>query len=357
MANNLDIWYNELLKELIFFARKKSDRTGTGTYSTFGRFFEHNMEDGFPMLTGKKLSFKNIAHELFWFLSGNTNIKYLIDNGVNIWNGDAFKSYQKNYSLSSNPYSYKNNNPSEGPCDYDEWLKKMKTDEWFSSFHGNLGPIYGAGWRYIKKYKRGNYGQEHFFENIDQIETLITKLKTSPDDRRMLVSAWQVDKLDKMVLPPCHYAFQVYTEELTLEEREEIYVSKQYGTYSTVKTHEFFDKERVPKRSISLMWHQRSCDFFLGVPYNIASYGLLLSMLGHIVNMKPKWLKASLGDTHLYANHAGQAKEQVERKPRQLPMLLINKEKEYKSLTDFVFEDLILYEYDPHPAISAPLSN
>lgn len=327
--NNLDIWYQNKLKELLN-SPVKGDRTGTGTHSSFGHFFEHKMSDGFPLLTTKKLSFKNIAYELFWFLKGDTNVKYLIDNNVNIWNGDAYKHYLGNYNFSSNPISYKNDNPYDGPCAYDEWLHKMRINDWFASFHGDLGPIYGKQWT----------------RPINQITNLINTLRKNPDDRRMIVSAWNPTELNQMVLPPCHYAFQIYTRELRFEEQVKI-----YGAY------EFFNSNNPPKRTISLMWHQRSCDFFLGVPYNIASYALLLKMLGQLTNMIPEYLKASFGDLHLYTNHIEQAKEQCEREPKELPEVLFTSGNLIQEMTDFTFDDFSLIDYNPHPNIGAPLSN
>jgi thymidylate synthase len=387
--NKLDKDYQNLLSDIITNGKVKKDRTGTGTLSVFGRQIRHKMSEGFPLLTTKKMAFKTIVTELLWFLKGDTNIKYLIDNDCHIWNGDAYK----NYSSKVQPW--------EPHSDLNHFIERVKTNDEFAKKWGELGPIYGAQWRSWRVGKGIETSLPHpdggnIYEAgsmyIDQIANLINDLKTNPDSRRLMVNAWNVGEMDEMVLPPCHYGFQVYTR---LTTREEKIVNP--GKY----------------RAISLMWNQRSVDTFLGLPFNIASYGLLLEILAKEVNMVPDELIGNLGDVHLYLNHIEQAKEQIGRKytpeeretmlkdamswrlynkavnelmpfgggmseyydahkipyhtrePYPLPILKHMKTDEfYKSLgedlslithldnTDFVVEN-----YQSHPTIKAPLSN
>jgi len=305
--NNIDRQYKELLNYILHFGVDKADRTGTGTKSTFGWQIRHDMKEGFPLLTTKKVAFKTMVTELLWFLRGDTNIKFLHDNNCHIWDGDYEKS--------------------------------GRTD-------GELGPIYGAQWRNWTKYKEEWY-EPHKEIQIDQIANLISELKTNPDSRRLMVSAWNVGELDQMVLPPCHYSFQCYVRD---------------GKY------------------LSLMWNQRSVDTFLGLPFNIASYALLLEIIAKVVNMIPDELIGNLGDVHLYNNHIEQAKEQITRTPFELPKLNINTEfwptesgscgegsldavAVFNSFKDDNFckclleEDIQLINYQSHPVIKAPLSN
>jgi thymidylate synthase len=308
--NNLDKQYTDLLQDILDNGVQKGDRTGTGTISLFSRQIRHKMSDGFPLLTTKKLHWKSIVVELLWFLRGDTNIKYLHDNGCHIWDGDYEKS--------------------------------GRTD-------GELGPIYGKQWR----------SWEGLNSNTDQIQNLINDLKTNPDSRRLMVNAWNVGELDQMVLPPCHYSWQVYTRELSWEERSKLLdiTNGPWGGIAAIGSE--MDRQNLPKRAISLMWNQRSVDTFLGLPFNIASYGLLLEIIAKEVNMVPDELIGNLGDTHLYLNHLEQAKEQISRKPFELPTLKINgtepliieKPKYWKP------EDFIIENYQSHPTIKAPLSN
>jgi thymidylate synthase len=327
--NNLDKQYQTLLQDIIDNGVTKSDRTGTGTISVFGRQIRHKMSDGFPLLTTKKMPFKTIVTELLWFLRGDTNIKYLVDNNCHIWDGDCYKRYYTEWSksvpgdgtFSSNEYS----SPSKyEACNFtkEEFINKIKTDDEFAKKWGELGPIYGKQWRswgYREDLKlvdnnRGDFEYEKVITTgIDQIYNLINELKTNPDSRRLMVSAWNVGALDAMVLPPCHYGFQVYTREIPQEERWKM-------ADLTPNMSEFdlcsksCDDYNIPKRYISLMWNQRSVDTFLGLPFNIASYGLLLEIIAREVDMIPDELIGNLGDVHLYSNHIEQAKEQIGRK-------------------------------------------
>ena len=297
----IDERYQELLQTILDYGKHKKDRTGTGTKSIFGYTIRWDMSQGFPLLTTKRMPMKTIATELKWFLKGDTNIKYLHDNNCHIWDGD--------------------------------YKKSGRTD-------GELGPIYGKQWR--------------DWNGEDQIKNLINELKIDPDSRRLMVNSWNVGELDKMTLPPCHYGFQMYTTELTLEERQLEFCYRLGKDVSFAKKleHADLDKDYVPKRKISLMWNQRSVDVFLGLPFNIASYALLLKLIGKEVNMVPDQLVGNLGDTHLYLNHLDQAKEQLKRDPIMLPELKVSKVDILRG--DFAYE---LIDYESHKSIKAPLSN
>jgi thymidylate synthase len=337
--NKLDKQYTDLLKTILEHGVDKKDRTGTGTKSIFGYTIRHNMKDGFPLLTTKKMPFKTIVTELLWFLRGDTNIKFLVDNNCHIWDGDAFKNFMTK---------------SEGDPDViwnqEQFINKIKTDDEFASEWGELGPIYGKQWRKWETYDN----EKPPYLDVDQIQNLINDLKTNPDSRRLMVNAWNVGELDQMVLPPCHYGFQVYTRELILEERVEL--RKKHTKDGTVdydnRNHNYLDHFNIPTRAISLMWNQRSVDTFLGLPFNIASYGLLLEMLADEMNMVPDQLIGSLGDVHLYSNHIEQAKEQIEREGFDLPKVHVRDGIYCSSI-----QDVLIFDYQSHPAIKAPLSN
>jgi thymidylate synthase len=358
MANQLDKDYQRLLELILETGVEKSDRTGTGTISIFGEQIRHNMQDGFPLLTTKKMAFKTMVTELLWFLRGDTNIKYLVDNGCNIWNGDAYKAYQ-NAIAEVGLF--------DTMMDQEEFIQRIKTDDEFAQRWGKLGPIYGKQWRKWKTFRSNNTNADKFgtdsIEYVDQIKQLIHGLKTNPDSRRLMVSAWNVGELDQMVLPPCHYGFQVYTREMDEKERRLAWTSSigKHISYADKIFNKQLDEIKFPKRKISLMWNQRSVDTFLGLPFNIASYGLLLEIIAKEVNMIPDELIGNLGDVHLYKNHIEQAKEQVSREPMELTKLLF---KDHLNLNDFDsiidvlrVKDFILDDYKSHPAIKAPLSN
>ena len=292
-------------------APKKNDRTGTGTLSRFGMSIRHNMEDGFPILTTKKMPLNTISTELKWFLKGGTNIKYLVDNNCNIWNGDAYKNFLK-HSV-----------PHDRQETLKEFIQKIKTDDEFAVKWGELGPIYGKQWRSWGTGETVTVGHNGLHtllgeKVIDQIQDLISELKTNPDSRRLMVNAWNVSELHEMTLPPCHYGFQCY----------------------------------VADGKLSLMWNQRSADLFLGVPFNISSYGLLLLLLCEETGYKPGELIGNFGDIHLYKNHLEQAKEQISRGSYSLPKLevynvdILNGEFNWSHT-----------EFKSHPTIKAPLSN
>ena len=260
--------YQDLLRKILETGSYKSDRTGTGTYSIFGYQMRFDLSEGFPLLTTKKLHLRSIIYELLWFLQGDTNIRYLKEHGVSIW---------------------------------DEWADP----------DGDLGPIYGHQWRSWGTPDGGK---------VDQISQLIDQIKCTPDSRRLMVCAWNVGEIDKMALPPCHVLFQFY----------------------------------VNNGEISLQLYQRSADVFLGVPFNIASYALLLMMVAQVCNLKPKEFIHTLGDAHIYSNHVEQAKLQLTREPRPLPTMRINPE--VKDIFSFQYEDFTLENYDPHPHIKADVA-
>ena len=260
--------YLDLLNRILSEGTRKEDRTGTGTISVFGHQMRFNLEEGFPLLTTKKLHLKSIIYELLWFLQGNTNVKYIQDHGVRIWN---------------------------------EWA-----DE-----NGELGPVYGHQWRSWPDYNGGV---------IDQISNVVEQIKKNPDSRRLIVSAWNVAEVDSMALPPCHTLFQFY----------------------------------VADGKLSLQLYQRSADTFLGVPFNIASYALLLQMMAQVTGLKPGEFVHTTGDTHVYTNHLEQVQLQLTRAPRTLPVMRINPE--VKSIFDFQYEDFVLENYDPWPHIAGKVS-
>jgi thymidylate synthase len=393
--NTLDSKYQDLLQDILDNGVVKTDRTGTGTISVFGRQIKHKMSQGFPLLTTKKMAWKTMVTELLWFLKGDTNIKYLVDNGCNIWNGDAFKNYTKKINdvidgykcgdiMGMQPHieEWFSDSDKLTPLTQEEFIDKIKTDDEFAKMWGDLGPIYGKQWRSWKYQENEWYdGNTHYPEistSIDQISNLILQLKTNPDSRRLMVSAWNVSELGQMVLPPCHYGFQVYTRELTGEERWDLLKNKvgevkfQLMVEDIVPFGGGLSEElqiyNIPKRAISLMWNQRSVDTFLGLPFNIASYGLLLEIIAREVNMVTEDLIGNLGDVHLYKNHIEQAKEQIGREPyKNLPILNFSPipsahfEHHLDSFIDFVKElqpyQFIIDEYESHPTIKAPLSN
>ena len=327
--NKLDTQYKDLLETILQHGVDKDDRTGTGTKSIFGYTIRHNMKDGFPLLTTKKVAFYTMVTELRWFLKGDTNIKYLVDNGCNIWNGDAYKRFTY----------YTDENTS-----MDRFIELIKTDDEFAKKWGDLGPIYGKQWR--------------DWNGIDQMKTLIETLKTDPDSRRLMVNAWNVSELDGMTLPPCHDGFQCYTTEMSFQERIEHWISSigKSPSYAKRFEHKDLDERNVPKRKLSLMWSQRSVDTFLGLPFNISSYGLLLCLLSKEVNMVPDQLVGSLGDVHIYNNHMEQVKEQLRRDSYELPTIDLDCMDCEFDILDGLF-GLQLAGYKHHPSIKGKLSN
>ncbi len=297
--------YLDLLKLIKETGIKKEDRTGTGTLSIFGHQMRFNLEEGFPLMTTKKVNLDSIIHELLWFIRGDTNIRYLVQNGVNIWNDWPFQSWliqtgqDKKYAMHSK-----------------EWKDMMKTfvemvntDDEFASKYGDLGPVYGKQWR--------------DFEGVDQLKQVVKDIESNPNSRRLIVSAWNPKDIPVMIksgLPPCHTLFQFY----------------------------------VSNGKLSCQLYQRSADVFLGVPYNIASYALLTLMIAKVTGLEPGEFIHSFGDTHIYLNHLDQVNEQLNRNPHSLPKLTILKNRD--NLFEFSVDDFQLTEYSPHPFISAPIA-
>jgi thymidylate synthase len=397
--NNIDKQYLDLVKDILENGHTKSDRTKTGTKSVFGRTIRHSMKDGFPLLTTKKMSFKTMVTELLWFLKGMTNIKYLVDNGCHIWDGDAYKRYVTYWGNPIDPINYE----LYGRLDFhsdkrlftkEEFIDKIKTNDEFAKTWGQLGPVYGKQWRsWGEDFKQipnesGDKVYHITTTGIDQIANTIHLLKTDPDSRRILVNAWNVGELDQMVLPPCHYSFQFYTRELDETERVKL-MDKHLGVidkdklpqhYRLYYTEKQLSEHNIPTRAISLLWNQRSVDVGLGLPFNIASYALLLEIIAKQVNMIPEEVIGNLGDCHIYLNHIDGLKEQLTRTPYELPKLNINTEFwptesgecgvgliDAKAVLDsfnrdsfckcLLEEDIQLYKYQYHPAIKLQLSN
>lgn len=307
--NPHDDEYLRLLKHISEHGSIKTDRTGTGTKSVFGYQMRFDLQKGFPLLTTKKVFLTGIIHELLWFIKGDTNLQYLAERNVHIWDEWPYKAYLK-----------RNNMPipqvgsEEWKTGLTEFVKKIISDESFAKEYGNLGPIYGYQWRHWKTPD----GKE-----IDQIKEVIETIKKTPDSRRIIVTAWNPSDIDEMAkagLPPCHCLFQFF----------------------------------VAKGKLSCQLYQRSCDAFLGVPFNIASYSLFTMMLAQVCGLEPEEFVWTGGDVHLYQNHLEQVKEQLTREPRNAPTLRINPS--VKDIFDFTFEDFTLEGYDPHPAIKAPIA-
>ncbi len=296
--------YLALLKHIKENGVQKTDRTGTGTKSVFGYQMRHDLSKGFPLLTTKKLHLKSIIHELLWFLMGDTNIKYLKENGVKIW---------------------------------DEWANE----------NGDLGPVYGKQWRSWE----GSNGQ-----TFDQITDLIEQIKKTPDSRRLMISAWNVADLSKMALMPCHCLFQFETHEVSEKERQKLWAAKigRSGAYTEKMSHETLDQAGAPRSVLSCQLYQRSADVFLGVPFNIASYALFTMMVAQVVNMFPGDFIHTFGDVHIYNNHFEQVETQLNREPLGLPTMVINPD--VKNIFDFKYEDFSLVNYQSHPAIKAPVA-
>jgi thymidylate synthase len=295
--------YHNLLNRIINDGITKSDRTGTGTKSVFGHQMRFDLSEGFPLLTTKKVFLKGIIHELLWFLKGDTNIQYLVENGVHIWDNDAFRYY--------NELCVKH---SVLPVDMETFLEAARQgiDSPIEGYRfGDLNRVYGCQWRSWAKDDGST---------IDQISRAVETIKNNPDSRRIIVSAWNVADVDQMALPPCHALFQFY----------------------------------VADGKLSCLLYQRSADTFLGVPFNIASYALLTMMMAQVCGLKAGEFVHTLGDTHLYLNHLEQVKEQLSRTPRALPTMHINPD--VKSIFDFKYEDFTLEGYDPYPTIKAPMS-
>lgn len=287
--------YLSLLSHILENGQKKKDRTGTGTLSVFGYQMRIPLDRGFPLLTTKKVFMRGVIHELLWFIQGDTNIKSLVDQGVNIWNEWPYKNYTKRSE-------YKGES-------LEEFVEKIRSDDAFAKKWGELGPVYGRQWR--------NFG------GIDQLRWVVEEIKRNPSSRRLIVSAWnpvEVEEMAKAGLPPCHTLFQFYVNE----------------------------------GKLSCQLYQRSADVFLGVPFNIASYALLTHLIVQACDLQVGDFIHTFGDAHLYLNHVTQAKEQLSREPRSLPQLKLNPN--MKDIFTFTFGDIEIVNYDPYPAIKAPIA-
>jgi thymidylate synthase len=284
--------YKELLERVLAEGKKKEDRTGTGTISVFGHQMRFRLDDGFPLLTTKKVFLKGIIHELLWFIKGETNIKYLVDNGVKIWNEWPYEIFKKSDAFNGESL--------------EEFVEKVRTDDEFARVHGNLGPVYGKQWRN--------------FCGVDQLKELISQIKANPDSRRLIISAWNPSELTNMALPPCHCFMQFY----------------------------------VSDGRLSCQLYQRSGDIFLGVPFNIASYALFTMMIAQVCGLKLGDFVHTLGDAHIYTNHLEQVRLQLSRDERALPTMRINPD--VKDIFSFKYEDFTLENYDPHPAIKGAVA-
>lgn len=289
--------YLDLLTHIMEKGSQKEDRTGTGTLSTFGYQMRFDLSDGFPLLTTKKVHLKSIIHELLWFIHGETNIKYLVDNNVKIWNEWPYRNFKETDDYNGESIS--------------EFIDKIKNNEDFAKKHGNLGPIYGRQWRHFD-------GPDGLF--VDQLSEVIKNIKINPGSRRLIVNSWNPPLVPKMALPPCHMMFQFY----------------------------------VNNNKLSCQLYQRSADTFLGIPFNIASYALLTMMIAQVTNLKVGEFIHTLGDAHIYKDHFEQVKLQLTRTPKKLPKLLLNKN--IKNIEDFKFDDFNLNGYNPYPLIKAKVS-
>lgn len=284
--------YLDLCKTVLEKGTTKGDRTGTGTISYFGHQARYDLADGFPLLTTKRVHLKSILHELIWFISGDTNIKYLVDNGVRIWNEWPYEAFKQSEDYNGETL--------------DEYVELIKNSKTFADKHGDLGPVYGKQWR--------------DFGGVDQLAELIEQIKTNPNSRRLILNAWNPPEVPSMALPPCHLLFQFY----------------------------------VNDGKLSLQLYQRSGDVFLGVPFNIASYSILLLMVAQVTGLEPGEFIHTIGDAHIYENHLEQINTQLTRDPRELPVLKLNKE--VKSIFDFKYDDFILENYKPHKAIKGKVA-
>ena len=288
--------YLDFLQTILTKGTKKDDRTKTGTISIFGYQNRYNLTEGFPLLTTKKVHLKSILHELLWFIKGDTNIGYLVENGVRIWNEWPYEKFKKS--------------PDYHGETMEEFIEKIKSDKVFRKKYGDLGPVYGRQWRHFEGKKT----------SVDQLSWVIDEIKNNPTSRRLIVSSWNPPLISEMALPPCHMMFQFY----------------------------------VNDGKLSLHLYQRSADAFLGVPFNIASYSMLLMMVAKVTNLVPYEFIHTMGDAHIYLNHLEQVHTQLEREPRKLPKLLIKGNQ--KTIFDFKYEDFELVDYDPHPMIKGKVS-
>jgi thymidylate synthase len=369
--NNVDKQYLNLLKDIIDNGYDKNTRAGK-VKSVFGRMLSFNLKEGFPLLTTKKVFTKGIIHELLWFLMGDTNIKYLVNNNVHIWDDDAYRYYLQLIDEHNDICElYGSKSPTYASLTKEEFITNVikqnqiiifkKTSGLYTCINytfGDLGDVYGKSWR--------NFG----IKNVDQIQNIVNTLRNNPDDRRMLCIAYNPDVLEDVALPPCHVMFQFYTRELNIYERYSL-LNKKDEIYEPLRTPSWefdfkkmesemiqeCDEENIPTRELSCMWTQRSVDSALGLPYNIASYALLTYMIAHITNMTVGELKCSLGDCHIYLNQMDGILEQINRDGFEiLPSLEFKSDKDIKEIDDFDYDSIIISNYNSDPPIKFPLS-
>lgn len=346
-----DLTYLDLVNRVLSEGRVKKNRTGIDTIGIFGAQARFDLSDGFPLLTTKRVFFKGIVHELLWFISGSTNIKYLVDNDVHIWDAWAYQRYLKTPEVDHKKMTET------------DFIKKIKDSQGFAEIWGDLGMgTYGSMWRafpFFNDYETVAPAEgREALDTVDQLKKVIDKLRTNPDDRRMIVSAWHPYWVDHCALPPCHVLFQFNTEVMTLDER--------YTAARTMKkpvsrcgpeerdqiqklNHEELDRAGVPRRIVNCLMFQRSVDVGLGYPFNIASYSLLLVLVARHVGMWPGSLITYLGDVHIYVNHVDAIKEQLNRDPYQSPNLWVNPEK--VDMFHMTADDIKIVDYQHHPAI------
>jgi len=347
--NKFDSEYHKVI-ESVLLGVDKMDRTGTGTRSIFGHMVRFDMSGGdFPLITTKSVWFKGVLHELLWFLDGGRNIKPLIENGVHIWTEWPYKDYLKVVKALDEPdMRLLIDDPKEKklrPLTMEEFEAEILRCSWFANTYGDLGPVYGAQWRdWVNS----------IGEAVDQIKNVVNDLKTNPNSRRIMVSAWNPGEIDKMKLPPCHYAHQLYCEPLTHQDRYRYAVEHELLYSDTCPDCEIPDG--VPYYRLSLMWNQRSCDIGLGIPFNIASYGILLNLYAQQANMLVGELIGSLGDVHIYHNHFDQIKEQLTRDPNKYspPSIWLNPNVE--SIFDYKYDDIKILDYKSYPPIKMPIA-
>ena len=353
--NHVDEQYLNLVNEIIEHGEPKDTRAGK-TRSLFGKQLRFNLKEGLPILTTKKVYTKGVIHELLWFLKGDTNIKYLVDNDVHIWDDDAYRYYlelMKEQNIEKKAYSK------------EIFLKMVKLGSFSETFnnrdgskyyYGDLGPIYGRQWTDWDGYNGYHKTTEYHIKGINQIKELIEKLKTNPDDRRLIVSAWNVGELKYMALPPCHYTMQFYTKKMTLDERIK-WAEEHHINTNIAENIELLDEWNVPTRKLSCMWNQRSVDSLLGLPYNCLSYSLLTYMIAQCCNMDVDELIFNGGDVHVYENQIEIYKEQqMNNNPHRyaLPKLELNPE--IKDINEFTYDDIKIEGYKSYPPIKYPLS-
>lgn len=400
--NNLDIQLKELYNKILSKERYKTDRTGYGTKSIFGHQMRFNMADGFPLTTLRKIHTKSLIHELLWFLGsyddtykqfGNTNIKYLLDNGVTFWTDWCYKNY-KDTKLRKHQQNDLKDSKTVKKFKFlsqKDFEKKIIKDEEFALKWGELGPVYGKQWKdwggyyeMVEKTKlfketRGEQvivdklgWEKIYMKGINQIDNLIDMIIENPDSRRLIVNAWNVAEIDDMLLPPCHVMYQFYSDIITMEERIE-YCEKHYkeedvknfmilnkiSDWNEIKRDprkqiKILDHFNVPERKLDLQLYQRSADLYLGVPYNIASYSLLLHMVAQCVNMIPNEFIWTGGDVHIYANAIPATEELLHREIKTLPQLYINPD--IQNIYGFRYEDFEIKNYDPHPNIKVDVA-